>query len=106
MTTTSLQRRASGDHRGFAYLGYLGIAIVFAAFGGFAWRAPLDSAAIAPGRVTAETATKPIQHLEGGIVREVLVKESTHVRKGDVLFRLEPIKARAQSEMLMKQFDA
>ena len=94
------------DHSGYAQLGYFGIAIVFAVFGGFTWSAPLDSAAIAPGRVMAETATKPIQHLEGGIVREVLVKESTHVRKGDVLFRLEPIKARAESEMLMKQLDA
>jgi HlyD family secretion protein len=106
MTSQSLQQRASSSHKGYAYLGYFGIAIVFAAFGGFAWRAPLDSAAIAPGQVMAETATKPIQHLEGGIVREVLVKESTPVRKGDVLFRLEPTQARATSEMLMKQLDA
>ena len=106
MKSQSLKQRASSSHKGYAYLGYFGIAIVFAAFGGFAWRAPLDSAAIAPGQVMAETATKPIQHLEGGIVREVLVKESTPVRKGDVLFRLEPTQARATSEMLMKQLDA
>jgi HlyD family secretion protein len=106
MTSKTLQQRASSNHKGYAYLGYFGIAIVFAAFGGFAWRAPLDSAAIAPGRVMAETATKPIQHLEGGIVREVLVKESTPVHKGDVLFRLVPTRARANAEMLMKQVDA
>jgi HlyD family secretion protein len=106
MTAMTFEDQISGDHWPFARLGYLGIALVFAAFGCFAALAPLDSAAIAPGRVAAETATKPIQHLEGGIVRDVLVKESTPVRKGDVLFRLEPTQARANKDMLVKQFDA
>ena len=96
----------STDHRVYAQIGYFSIAVVFAAFGGFAWHAPLDSAAIAPGRVMAETATKPIQHLEGGIVREILVKESKPVHKGEVLFRLQSTQARANSDMLMKQLDA
>lgn len=106
MTVMTYEAQISGDHGPFARLGYLGIALVFAAFGCFATLAPLDSAAIAPGRIAAETATKPIQHLEGGIVRDVLVKESTPVRKGDVLFRLEPTHARANKDMLVKQFDA
>ncbi len=94
------------DHASFTLLGCFGIGILIATFGGFAWRAPLDSAAIAPGRVMAETATKPIQHLEGGIVREILVKESMPVHKGDVLFRLQSTEARANADMLMKQLDA
>jgi HlyD family secretion protein len=101
-----LQTPLTGDHSAFARLGYLGIGIVFAAFGGFSLGAPLDSAAVAPGRIAAESATKPIQHLEGGLVREVVAKEAMPVRKGDVLFRLEPIKARANQDMLLKQFDA
>jgi len=46
---------------------------------------------------------KPIQHLEGGIVKDVLVKEAQAVRQDQVLFRLEPTQARANSDMLRKQ---
>jgi HlyD family secretion protein len=96
----------SGDHRAYAQIGFFAVAVVFGAFGGFAAKAPLDSAAIAQGRVAAETSTKPLQHLEGGIVREILVKESSQVKEGQVLFRLEPTQARANTEMLKKQIDA
>jgi HlyD family secretion protein len=96
----------SSDHRSYALIGFAAIAVVFGAFGGFAAKAPLDSAAIAQGRVAAESSTKPVQHLEGGIVREILVKESSQVTEGQVLFRLEPTQARANSDMLKKQIDA
>ena len=59
----------SSDHRSYALIGFAAIAVVFGAFGGFAAKAPLDSAAIAQGRVAAESSTKPVQHLEGGIGR-------------------------------------
>lgn len=95
----------SGDHSGFVSMGSLAIAVVFGILGGLAAVAPLDSAAIAPGRVAAETSTKPIQHLEGGIVREILVKEAQAVMEGQVLFRLEPTQARANSELLRKQLE-
>jgi len=96
----------SGDHRSYALIGFSAVAVVFGAFGGFAAKAPLDSAAIAQGRVAAESSTKPVQHLEGGIVREILVKESAQVTEGQVLFRLEPTQARANADMLKKQIDA
>ena len=82
------------------HLGLIAIGIVFAFFGGFGAKAPLDSAAIAPGQVATESSTKPIQHLEGGIVREILVKEADAVRVGQVLFRLEPTQARANSDIV------
>jgi HlyD family secretion protein len=94
------------DHAGYASLGWAAITLVFGAFGGLSAAAPLDSAAIASGRVAAESSTKPLQHLEGGIVREVLVKEAQKVREGQVLFRLEPTQARANQDMVRKQFDA
>ncbi len=96
----------SGDHRAYSHIGLAAIGIVFAFFGGFGAKAPLDSAAIAPGQVATESSTKPIQHLEGGIVREILVKESDAVKEGQVLFRLEPTQARANSDIVRKQIDA
>lgn len=96
----------SGDHRAYSSIGLTAVVIVFVFFGGFGARAPLDSAAIAPGRVATESSTKPIQHLEGGIVREILVKESDSVKEGQVLFRLEPTQARANAGIVRKQIDA
>ncbi len=96
---------ASSDHRAFAMLAATAISFVFGIFGTFAAIAPLDSAAVAPGRVAAESSTKTIQHLEGGIVREMLVKEAQAVKEGDVLFRLAPTQAQANADMIRKQLD-
>ena len=111
MVTATLTRNPgaiipSSDHRAYSQLGLVAIGIVFAFFGGFGAKAPLDSAAIAPGQVATESSTKPIQHLEGGIVREILVKESDAVIEGQVLFRLEPTQARANSGIVRKQIVA
>ena len=99
------EMRAS-DFRSYARIGYLGIAIVFGGFGIWASYAPLDSAAVAQGKVAVETDRKPVQHLEGGIVDEILVKETERVAEGQVLFRLRPTQAKTNSEALRKQLDA
>src|SRR5690242_12563252 len=54
-----------------------------AGFGGFllwAALAPLDEGVAAPGAVAIDTKRKPVQHLTGGIVKEVLVREGQQVR--------------------------
>ena len=97
---------ATPDFRGFANFGYLAVAIVGAAFAVWSALAPLGGAAIAPARVSVESESKPVQHLEGGIVREILAKEAQAVEQGEVLFRLEPVQAQANSDLLRKQLDA
>lgn len=94
------------DFREYARFGYAAIAVVFGGFGIWAATAPLDSAAVAPGRVSVESDRKPVQHLEGGIIREILVKETQRVAEGQVLFRLQPVQAQANSDLLRKQLDA
>ncbi len=96
----------SGDFTRYARAGYAAIAVVFGGFGIWASFAPLDSAAIAPARVAVESDRKPVQHLEGGIVREILVKEAQRVEEGQILFRLQPIQAQANTDILRKQLDA
>jgi HlyD family secretion protein len=95
-----------GDHRGYARLGFAAIALVFGGFGIWAVFAPLDRAAVAQGQVAVESSNKPVQHLEGGIVREILVHDSQQVKEGDVLFRLQPTNAQANLDLLRKQIDA
>jgi HlyD family type I secretion membrane fusion protein len=97
---------STADHRGYARLGFAAIAFVFGGFGVWAGFAPLDRAAVAQGQVAVESNNKPVQHLEGGIVREILVHDSQQVKEGDVLFRLQPTTAQANLDLLRKQIDA
>jgi HlyD family secretion protein len=98
-------RTASADYRVPARAGYALIVVAFGVCGFWASHAPLDSAAVAQGQIEVDSRRKPIQHLEGGIVKEMLIKEAQVVQKDQVLFRLEPTQARANSDMLRKQLD-
>jgi len=81
-------------------IGFVIIALFFGALGGWAALAPLESAAIAPGEVTIDTNRKTIQHLEGGIISEILVRDGDIVAPGQALIRLEKIQSRAELELL------
>jgi membrane fusion protein, type I secretion system len=106
MTSPKEPALAAPDFRGFARFGYLSVAVVCGGFIIWSAMAPLGGAAIAPARVSVESESKPVQHLEGGIVREILVKEAQAVEEGEVLFRLEPVLAQANADLLQKQLDA
>jgi HlyD family secretion protein/epimerase transport system membrane fusion protein len=87
----------------------IGVVVIIIAFGGFGtWAAlaPLDSAAIAPGVVVVEGNRKTVQHLEGGIVKEILVRDGDIVHSDDLLLRLEDTHARALYDILSGEDDA
>jgi HlyD family secretion protein len=65
--------------------------------------APLESAAIALGTVESESSRKTIQHLEGGIVREILVADGDVVRAGQTLVTLMDTKPSAEVQSLKGQ---
>lgn len=65
--------------------------------------APMDSAAVAPGTVGIDTNRKTVQHLEGGIVSDIKVREGQSVAKGQVLVTLDTTKARSQIRLLDAQ---
>lgn len=71
------------------------IALTFGVVGGWAATAQLDRAVIAPGMIDVASNRKQIQHLEGGVIEEILVKEGSRVEAGDVLMRLNDVQARA-----------
>lgn len=90
---------AVGDGR----LLIVGAAIIVAFFGGFvvwAGLAPLDSAAIANGAVRIESSRKVIQHLEGGIIAEIKVRDGDIVVAGQTLVRLDDTQTRARLQLV------
>src|SRR6185312_11505742 len=65
--------------------------------------APIDSAAKARGSVVLYSSKKTIQHLEGGIIQEILVKEGDQVTAGQQLIRLRDTTPNANRDALYKQ---
>jgi len=63
-------------------------------FGVWSAFAPLQSAALASGTIAVESYRKTIQHLEGGIIAQILVKDGDYVSEGQPLIRLDDTKAR------------
>ena len=83
------------DLRPVLLCGWLVIGGVFGGFGTWAAFAPLSSAAIAPGIVVVDSNRKSVQHLEGGVIREILVRDGDVVEQSQVLLRLDGASVRA-----------
>jgi HlyD family secretion protein len=80
------------------------IVICFGGFAAWAHNFQLASAAIAPGTVSPETSRKSIQHLEGGIIRAITVKEGDRVTEGQTIMRLETTQAQANYSARREQW--
>jgi len=83
------------DLRGTWLAGAFVIFLFFVVGGGWAAMAPLSGAVIAAGVVSPDSSRQTIQHLEGGIIREIKVREGDQVKGGDVLVVLEGVGAQA-----------
>lgn len=84
-----------------------GLWILLIGLGGFlAWAAlaPLDRGVPTVGRVSVETKLKAVQHLTGGIVKEVLVREGGLVKEGQAMFRLEESTTKAHFEGVRQDY--
>jgi protease secretion system membrane fusion protein len=85
----------------------LGAAVLVVGFGAFllwAGFAPLDQGVPASGTVAIETRKKTIQHLSGGVVKDVLVKEGQWVKEGEVLLEVSDTQARANNETIKQAY--
>jgi membrane fusion protein, epimerase transport system len=89
--------------RGTMAAGFGVIAVFFFGMGGWAAYAPLNGAVVAPAVVKVEGNRKTIQHLDGGIVKKLLVKEGDRVAIGQSLIILDDAQARAAVDMLSQQ---
>ncbi len=84
-----------------------GLMVLILGFGGFAaWAAfaPLDAGVTADATVQVAGNRKSVQHLEGGTVEEILVREGDLVEEGQVLVRLNATRALAEQGVVSAQY--
>src|SRR5262245_65578308 len=70
--------------------------------GGWAATTELSGAVIASGSVVVDSNVKKVQHLTGGIVGELLVRDGSRVRAGDIVVRLDETIMRANLAIVVK----
>ena len=92
------------DTRSTIRLGARVLLIGFGCFLLWAIFAPLDEGVAAPATVSIETRKKTIQHLTGGVVKNVVVKEGQWVKTDDVLVELDDSVARANYESVRQTY--
>ena len=85
-------------------IGLLVLVLFFGVLGGWAAIAPLSSAVTASGTLMVAGENKVIQHLDGGIVREIAVKNGDKVVAGQVLLSLDDLQARAAVQLVQSQY--
>lgn len=86
-----------------AWIGYVLVIAFFVGFGYWALTAPLSGAAIATGRIAAAGENQKIQHLEGGIIKQIHIREGDRVEIGNPLFTLDETQIRSNLQRMSRQ---
>ena len=93
-----------GDSGRSARIGLWALGIGFGGFLLWAAFAPLDEGVPSQGMVAIDTKKKSVQHLSGGLVKEVLVREGDRVKEGQLLIRLDQAVAKANFEGVRQRY--
>lgn len=96
---------AARSIRRLSILAFAAILVLMFGVGGWAAVAKLSGAVIGAGTVVVEGNVKRVQHKEGGIVGEILVRNGSHVEAGDVLLRLDDTLPSANLGIVVSQID-
>src|SRR2546430_10071038 len=94
----------SDSIRNVALAGWLIIAIFFGGIGSWAVTAPLNGAVVGNAVVKVDGNRKSVEHLDGGIVEELRIKEGDKVNAGDIVIVLDEIQAQAEYDVLSQQY--
>ncbi len=94
----------SNSARGAVLAGWIILLVFFGGFGGWAIMAPLNGAVVGEAMVKVEGNRKSVQHPDGGVVKELRVKDGDRVREGDVLLVLDDTQLRAEFDILSQQY--
>ncbi len=72
----------------------------------FLWGAlaPLSKGVVAPGTVVVDSKRKTLQHLEGGVIKAIHVRDGARVEQGAVLLELDDTKPRAERDMVRSRY--
>ncbi|MCH9806676.1 MAG: efflux RND transporter periplasmic adaptor subunit [Alphaproteobacteria bacterium] len=106
--TDRLAAVAAEDRKTTRYLSIAGIAIcaLVAGLGGWAALTRISGAVIANAKVAVEANSKSIQHINGGVVRSIAVRDGQAVKKGDLLAEFDPQKLNDQIRGTQSQVNA
>ena len=94
------RRWSAGRH---LTIGLIGLALLLGGFGGWAVTAEISGAIVTSGRVAVESNRQVVQHPDGGVVAEIMVREGDRVEAGDVLVRLDATLLRSNRQILSDQ---
>jgi protease secretion system membrane fusion protein len=92
------------DPSAYSRVGWWVLLLGFGLFMLWASFAPLDKGVPLSGTVTSESNRKSVQHLSGGIVSDILVREGDAVKQGQVLVRMNDVQARSQADVTRVQY--
>lgn len=92
------------DTRGPIRLGFWVLIVGFGLFLAWAAWAPLDEGVSAPAHVSVESRRQTIQHMQGGVVRQLFAREGALVREGEVLVELDDAVTRANFESIRQNY--
>ena len=84
-------------------IGFLSVLLLFVGFGIWGTQAGIDGAVVASGRVIVERNRQAVQHPDGGVVAEVLVREGERVKRDDILVKLDPTLLHSERSILESQ---
>ncbi len=108
MTAVSILREpiVPDSARGPAIQGLLVALLFFGVFGGWLALAPLTGAVIGSATIRVEAHRQAVQHVDGGTVRQILVREGEPVLGNQILVRLDDLALKANADVLLGQRDA
>ncbi|MCP2001091.1 biotin/lipoyl-binding protein [Nitrobacter winogradskyi] len=85
--------------------GIIVTAVVVLGIGGWASTAELSGAVISQGSIIVDSSVKKVQHLTGGVVSELRVRDGDQVKAGDILVRLDQTQTLANATIITKSYD-
>ena len=100
---SSLLARYAEDPRRIVRQAFVVIALFFGVFGVWSVVGTITGAVVSPGKVKIDSERKTVQHLEGGIIDRILVREGEHIEQGQSLVVLESIQVNSSVDMLQRR---
>lgn len=92
------------EDRYYRRLGSIVLIVFLLIVGVWGYLAPLSSAVPAPGKVSVAFSNRTIQHLEGGIIKSILVRDGDYVRSGQTLVELDSTRSNSELRVALAQY--